>query len=157
MNKNSNRKRTYIDSQVQGALIRRVIAHWLAFFAVAGMATVMAKSLFEPSDATLFEQLWLETKDLWLVSIISLALFPVFVLDTVKFSHRFVGPITRLRNQLRELGELGTTSMVSFREGDFWTDIADEFNAVTDRIHRQRQEIQDLKMQLQDRRETSVV
>ena len=68
-----------------------------------------------------------------------LCLFPAFALDTVRFSNRFVGPITRVRRCLRELGTTGETERITFRDDDFWAEMAEEFNAVTDRLKRAEQ------------------
>lgn len=64
------------------------------------------------------------------MGVVVLSLLPAFMLDVVRFSHRFVGPIARLRRGLRELSELGNTEEMRFREGDFWSQAADEFNAL---------------------------
>ena len=42
------RKKTYVDQQVQGALVRRLILHWLGFFVTASIVTFVLQVLSNP-------------------------------------------------------------------------------------------------------------
>jgi len=75
-----------------------------------------------------------------------LALFPAFMLDTIRFSNRFVGPIARVRRHLRQLGE-GNTERCSFRDNDFWSELANEFNSVAERVEQLESENASLREQ----------
>ena len=55
-------------------------------------------------------------------------LIPVYVWDIVKLSHRFAGPMLRLRGILNELADGGRATQLKFRPGDFWQDTATDFN-----------------------------
>ena len=124
------RKQNYIDASVQGGLIRRILVHWVMFLVVTAVTILSLKTLLgDPSQSfnVRFQQ---QLSELVLLVIIFIAIFPAFMLDTIRFSNRFVGPITRLRKHLRELGENGQTTDIKFRDNDFWQEIADEFNAV---------------------------
>ena len=79
-----------------------------------------------------------------LFAIVMAALFPGFMLDTVRFSNRFVGPVGRLRRHLQQLSR-GDTSECSFRGDDFWVEAAAEFNAVADLVKSQQEEIERLR------------
>jgi aconitase B len=79
-----------------------------------------------------------------------LTLMPAFLLDVVRFSNRFAGPIVRLRRFLRELGENGEVPPLKFRDDDFWMEIAKEFNVCRERIYRQRMEIERLQALLNE-------
>ena len=144
------RRQHYIDSHVQGQLIRRILLHWGAFFAVTLMCvTVMQLLLGDPTKPVV--QRFLEpSREFILLGMILLALLPAFTLDTIRFSNRFVGPIARLRKGLRALGSDETVHPMTFRENDFWADAADEFNRVADRINQQTEEIERLKKKLAD-------
>ena len=50
-------------------------------------------------------------------------LLPVFVVDTIKISHRFAGPIFSLRRTMREVAEGKPPRKLKFREGDFWHEL----------------------------------
>lgn len=83
------------------------------------------------------QKLWGESGTLGIVAVAMLVLFPAFALDSVRFSNRFVGPISRLRRGLRELAENKTTETIRFRDDDFWAEMADEFNKVVETVQSQ--------------------
>ena len=128
------RKQNFVDSAVQGSLLRRIVLHWLVFFFVVAFSTITLQALLGDPELTLTSRLAQEAREFSLIGIIILFLFPAFLLDTIRFSNRFVGPISRLRRQMRELGETGETTVLKFRDNDFWMELANEFNAVRDRV-----------------------
>lgn len=69
---------------------------------------------------------------LWLPTLLLLA--PIFAYDLLRLSNRFVGPIFRLRRELRRLSNGEPVTMIDFREGDFWHDTADSFNRVREEL-----------------------
>jgi hypothetical protein len=144
----SQRKQHYIDTHVQGALLRRICAHWLVFFFVSAFAIILLQTLLGDPSKTLMERLGFETGEFMFMGIVMLAVFPAFLLDTIRFSNRFVGPIARVRRYLRQLRD-GETSHCSFRDDDFWSEMATEFNAVADLVESQKQEIARLQSQLE--------
>ena len=145
---NRKRKQKYVDTNVQGALLRRIIFHWLSFFFVTGLTVVLMKSMIGDMNLTFMDNVKNSIGEFSLIGVILLCLFPVFMLDTVRFSNRFVGPIGRLRRHLKELGTERTTQKCSFRDNDFWSEMADEFNKVVDMVEKQDAEIARLKEQL---------
>lgn len=134
------RKQNYIDNHVQGALLRRIFSHWLTFFCVSGAAIILLQTLLGDPNVSLMDRLRFQTGEFIFVGIVMVALFPAFMLDTIRFSNRFVGPIARVRRHLRQLSE-GDTSSCAFRGDDFWTDLADEFNKVAVLVSEQQEEI----------------
>ena len=127
------RKKTFVDPQVQGALVRRLIMHWAGFFALASLVAFILQVLsnpFEPISVHL-QQLWWTQGPFLLATVF---LLPVFVLDTIKLSHRFVGPIKRLQSTIRNISTGEGSTTVKFREVDFWQGLAEEFNEMVEKI-----------------------
>jgi hypothetical protein len=62
------------------------------------------------------------------------------VYDMLRLSHRFAGPMLRFRRAMRDLGRGEQVEPLRFRDGDFWQEMAAEFNAVLQRVERQRDE-----------------
>lgn len=143
----SQRKQNYVDSHVQGALLRRICVHWLVFFFVTALAVIFLQALLGDPAKTMLQRLRFETAEFIFMGIVMAALFPAFMLDTIRFSNRFVGPIGRLRRYLRDL-RAGKTDHCTFRGNDFWNQMANEFNEVADLVAAQKAEIAMLKEQL---------
>ncbi len=126
----AKRSRTLVDTEVQGSLIRRVAVHWVVFFVLNTIALMFWIRLFEQPDAQ-WGQTFSDTVRRFLpFFIITAALIPAFVWDTLKLSHRFAGPITRLRNALVDLKHGRAVAPLKFRDNDFWQEIASNFNDV---------------------------
>jgi len=53
----------------------------------------------------------------------------VLAIGGMFFSHRIAGPLYRLNLHMREVALGRTTQDVSFREGDFFREVADSYNA----------------------------
>jgi hypothetical protein len=73
-------------------------------------------------------------RDLWWTQgpfiVVMLFLLPVFVVDTVKISHRFAGPIFSLRRAIREITQGKPPRKLKFRTNDFWHELSEDFNAM---------------------------
>jgi hypothetical protein len=130
----SHRGQTFVDATVQGALARRFIFHWFVFVAVSWGVSFLLQLLSDPfrpvSDN--MHIMWATQGPLMLVMVF---LLPVFVLDTLKLSHRFAGPILSLRRAMREAVAGQRARKIQFRKNDFWHDLADDYNALADRLN----------------------
>lgn len=147
------RRQNWVDSQVQGTLVRRILFHWCAFFLVTLLCVSIMHLLLGDPNQSISQRFAAPGSSLVLIGVIMLALFPTFALDTIRFSNRFVGPIARLRRSMRELAAGESVKSLAFRDNDFWADVADEFNSVARIVNEQSREIEALKEQLADRAE----
>ena len=129
----ADRKKTYVDPKVQGALVRRLVMHWLAFVCVAAAVAFCLQVLSNPLRPLNehVQQLWWTHGPFLLVMVF---LLPVFVFDTIKLSHRFAGPIYRLRHTIRSIAEGNPPPRLKFRDFDFWQGMAQDFNLMVDRL-----------------------
>lgn len=127
------RRRKFVDSKVQGTLVRRVIFHWLVFITVASVTALLLQVLSDP-----FRPISEQFQDMWWTHgpflVVMLFLLPVFVMDTVKLSHRFAGPIQNMRRVMREIADGQPPRKLQFRSNDFWHELAAEFNAMIARL-----------------------
>jgi hypothetical protein len=133
MNK-PRRKKHFIDTCVQGALARRIIVHWLVFLAVGSLVAFILQVLSNP-----FRPLSNHVHDMWYTHgpflLVLLFLLPVFVVDTIKLSHRFAGPIYALRKAIREVASGQKARRLKFRKRDFWHDVANDYNSMLERLN----------------------
>jgi hypothetical protein len=123
----------YVDPKFQGEFLVRALIYWCAATAFV-IAAWLARWLFtEPvQNPSLAAGHMLA--DLGVPLVVSLAAVPLVAWDLSRLSNRAAGPVMRLRAALRELAQSGRCEPIEFREGDFWPEIADGFNAVRTRL-----------------------
>lgn len=127
------RKKSFVDAEVQGALLLRLAGHWCLFVAANCIAFAFWEVLIERSASV--EQTASPLLSALVPCLItSAALLPAFLYDTVRLSNRFAGPVMRLRKALRDLAEGRPIEPLKFRKGDFWASAADDFNAAIRRM-----------------------
>ena len=136
----NRRKKQFIDSAVQGALIRRITLHWLIFFAMALFTLPLWQLMRSEEFFVHFSRLMLQgLADTAPVFIILLAMLPLFVWDTVTFSNRFAGPMYRFHKAIRALAAGEDSPPIRLRKRDLWKDVADDFNAMLQRLASERE------------------
>jgi hypothetical protein len=136
MNDKLRRNKRYIDPPVQNSLARRIIMHWAIYFVAATTVTLLLHFYSNPllPIGTHFKELW------WSLApslIVMLCLVPIFVFDSIKVSSRFTGPIARLRSAIDDLSQGKPHELASFREGDFWQTLAQDFNKMVSHLKNQ--------------------
>ena len=129
----NKRGKEYVDPQVQGALWRRLVLHWVAYTAVATLLVVGLEWMSDP-----FRPMReIATAAWWTygpVLLVLACLIPIFVYDSIRLSHRFAGPVFRLRQVIHSLATGARTERIEFRDNDFWKEIAADMNRVIDRL-----------------------
>lgn len=127
------RKRLFVDSKVQGALVIRAVGYW--FFCLLTMALAIMLWRVWTGPARLF---YSQFDELWQwygpAAVASLMVLPLVVVDVVRLSNRFAGPLYRLRREMRKLAAGESVRALKFRDGDFWMEFADEFNAIANKL-----------------------
>ena len=131
---NKPRKQLLVDKEVQGSLLRKVSIHWTAFFVCNAIALTIWIRVFERPDVGWAETFQDTLRRFLPFFVINLALIPAFIRDTLKVTNRFAGPISRLRKALRLAADGEPVDRLTFRETDFWSEVAKDFNRVVDRI-----------------------
>ncbi len=128
------RTTSFIDPEVQGGILRKIAIHWVLFFVCNVIALVIWIRLFEQPDVAWGETMADTVRRFLPFFVITLALIPAFVLDTLKLTNRFAGPIMRLRSALSDAKAGKHVEPLQFRESDYWQQIACDFNSILDRV-----------------------
>jgi hypothetical protein len=127
------RKHLFVDLKVQGALVARVVSYWL--FCLLGIILMLLcwQIITGPARMfyTQFDSMWFHYGPAMIASFI---LLPLVVVDVIRFSNRFVGPMLRLRRSLRQLVQGEDVEPIIFRDNDFWHDLAVDFNTLRARV-----------------------
>ena len=132
------RKKVLVHHKIQGALIKTLVLQWLMFISFTGLAMVVMQLWMDPFQSSVEWNYHLRITILSL-AIVSVCLLPVFILDLIKLSNRFVGPIVRLQSYVDQVGR-GEVGELRFRKHDFWVSLADDFNAMLKRIQQESEQ-----------------
>jgi hypothetical protein len=129
------RKQLFVDPKVQGALILRVVLYWVVCVVTITLMLLCWRIVTGPARPfyTHFDDMWFHFGPALVASFL---LLPLVVYDIVQMSNRFCGPLFRLRRCMRALARGEHVAPISFRDGDFWPEFAQEFNTLLARFQR---------------------
>ena len=129
---NQLRRQLFVDPKVQGALVIRVVFYWVVCLITITLMLLCWSILRTPRMFYAhFDDMWFHYGPALVASFI---LLPMVVADIIRVSNRFAGPLVRLRRSMRALARGEHVRPISFREGDFWQEFAEEFNAIAARV-----------------------
>jgi methyl-accepting chemotaxis protein len=120
------RKKVWVDA-FQTELTRRIIGYFIVFCIVFFNLLFSWKLWIEgPNDPgeKLIELLW---SYLPVFSVLIL-LMPVIIWDTIRFTHRLVGPLVRFRKTMQSIADGELVHLIKLREGDSLGEFRDDFN-----------------------------
>jgi len=124
-----------VDSEVQGSLMVRAAFYWLFCLLTITLMLICWNAYTGPSRR--FVDLFLDFYYRYGPALVaSLILLPIVMVDVLRTSHRFVGPVVRLRAALRELADGRPVQPLNFRDNDQWRELAAEFNRAAARVVR---------------------
>lgn len=137
--KRHTRTRLLVDPKVQGALLFRVVLYWCVSVAVVVMlaAVQVAWTVESAGWPVVFNRAALAFGPALIAAV---ALLPALLFDTLRVSSSFTGPMKRLRAEVRRLADGEQLEPIKFRGGDFWDDLAGEFNRLSEEITRLRKQ-----------------
>jgi hypothetical protein len=128
------RKKLFIDRPVQGAFFLRIVLCWFSGLLAFGLLVLSLEALQQPGRPFLDQfRLSLLVTQYAPEVIASLFILPLVLYDTLVLTHRFTGPMYRLRCAMRALAAGEKVKPLKFRDRDFWHEAADEFNAIVER------------------------
>lgn len=127
------RHKLLVDSDVQVALLRRTALYATACALYFTIILLCSESMSNPEES-IGESLARCMDDIvfWLPGFAILA--PVIAYDILRITNRFTGPIYRLRREMMRLIEGDQVQALSFREDDYWNEMAELFNRVKDEM-----------------------
>ena len=122
------RKRVTVDPRIQGRLCLRICAYWVICF--LSIAFLLACSAML-SESGMSAELWTSYGKVASLSFLAL---PLALLDGLIFSNRFCGPVRRITRGLNDLASGNEAQQINLRPGDFYFEVAEEFNRVVARM-----------------------
>ncbi len=131
------RKRLLVDPAVQGALVARVTVYWFVCLITIFFLLLCWNIIAGPARPP-----WRQLDGMWFhygpVFVASLFVLPIVLIDILRFTNRFAGPIYRVRRIMREAASGKSVAKVRFRADDFWKDFAEELNGLLTEMERLR-------------------
>jgi len=128
------RSKFYVDHEVQTALAKRVALHWLVFVVVCFVLVGILQACIAHPSVSFKEMFLFALQRNFIPLMVGLAMVPVFVYDTIRVTNRFAGPIARLRETLRDISSGSELRELKLRQGDYWSELAQEFNQAMRRL-----------------------
>lgn len=135
------RRRLLVDGPLQTALMARVAGYWLAFV-VATILMQVCRVIVSSAPASSAELATIVFEQSGSAVLASSLLLPVVMIDLLRLSNRFAGPVFRIRRALHDLAEGNPVGYQAFRKGDYWSRLAVDFNRVLDRVKTAEQPIE---------------
>ena len=123
------RSRLFVDAKVQGALVLRTFAYWWMCLLILTIWLVGWRVLNEPADlfSAHLAAVWNQFGP---AAIASFLLLPIVLVDIIRLSNRFAGPMYRMRREIRNLVKGDPVEGIRLRDGDFWQDFATDLSQV---------------------------
>ena len=132
------RRKIFIDPAVQGAIVRQALIHWMSALGVAAVCLFLLQVVWDGVDKSFAHHLTAIWARYGMVLVVMICMFPFFAYDSIRLSHRFVGPIFALRVALRKLADGQTIPEVAFRKNDFWNELSRDVNQIAARLDQQK-------------------
>lgn len=129
----SKRRSRIINSSIQRAVLFKFVIHW-AFAIVAIFAISFTLHLMFKSPEESYASILGDMKNRYALSLFVLfALVPYFLRDLIELTHRVVGPMKRFEDALKKAARGESIEPLSFRDGDYWQELAADFNRLVER------------------------
>jgi hypothetical protein len=135
------RSQLFVDREVQRPLVFRVVMYWAACIAMAAMLLLLWQIVTSPGQ---FWYIHVYAMRFYFgpAAVVAVLLLPIIVIDVLRLSNRFVGPIVRMRESMRRLARGEHVEPLDFRGDDFWCQFAEEFNAVVALVQESKPEVE---------------
>ena len=129
----SPREQLLIEKDVQCALLMRAGLHATALAVYFTVTQFFAQSIDSP-DAGIVELFFRLTDEAIYWGPGLMLLGPLIAYDILKLTNRFSGPVFRLRREMDRLIADESKQPLSFRDEDYWADLADRYNQLREEI-----------------------
>jgi hypothetical protein len=109
-------------------LLWRSVSYWAFCIAALTIMLLIWNSLLGA------EPFWNQIDDVWYrhaPAVVAVTLLlPLLLIDVLRVSNRFAGPIYRMRRVMTAMAKGERVDPISIRKGDFWHDFIEDFNTM---------------------------
>lgn len=152
------RRRYLVDPQVQKSLLLRACCYWCGCVLAVGLTLLIVKGFTGPPRPFMeffdYDWLWQQHGIILFGAAMTL---PLVLIDVMLTSNRLAGPIYRMRRSMRALAAGEYVQPIEFRGGDFWHEVAEEFNSVAKYVEQLKKEARNARSTQADTIEAEAV
>ena len=130
-----DRKKVWIDP-FQTKLTCRIAGYLVVFFIVFSNF-LFAWKMWEEGPTNPWDQFVETLRTNAPAFVLLLVLVPVMAWDTIRFSHRLVGPIVRFRKTMQAIADGEAVRPIKLRDGDYLGEMRDDFNKMLEHLQKQ--------------------
>ncbi len=149
----SRRNQVLTDEIVQGELLFRAIVYWFFCLMVVSLLD-LGWSMYSGPPRPLIVLIQESVASSAPAIFGSVILLPLVLIDVLRVSNRFVGPVQQVRNTMRNLATGENARPVNLRKDDFWQDLAQYTNEL---VAKQEQVIEEEDFPCTDQTEAAEV
>ena len=129
------RSKMLVDYPVQGSLVRQILIHWVIACCVIFVYLLCMQIFKGGIDKSLGEHLAGMWDQYGILLVVLATVFPVFVFDSIRLSHRFAGPMVPFGRALAQLSKGEAIEPVNFRDTDFWKHLSRDLNSIAQKLN----------------------
>ena len=125
----SHKKRNLIgvDPEIRKNIIVKIVFYWSACLVFASLPLIIGKTLGD-SDWLFVDHIGDLGKRFWPLYVITMGIVPFAIRDALRLANRTLGPLARLRAELKRFERTGHYNPVLCREDDFLHELISEIN-----------------------------
>ena len=127
-NRRRSRKQVYVSRAIQGRLLVRLGAYFIAYHLFLWHILFVTQELPFGGSASFTERYAAFFEQHAILLVFMAAVLPILLWDVLKFSHRIAGPFVRFEQALRQMASGETIEPISLRKGDLVLEFLDVFN-----------------------------
>jgi len=125
----NRRQKLLVSNSIQWAIVRESLLNWLLYCTAAVFLIGLLQVLVAGSSKPILEHCQAIGQMVLTLLMVFVLLLPKFIYDWFQLSHRFLGPVERVRGVLRDLADGNAHTEIQFRKDDFWREMAEELNS----------------------------
>ena len=131
-----------MNQAIRNQIVLQAFRKW-STYAFATLLLVSLGSIWMRPSVPAVGQMLTNAWNLAPIAFASLLLLPFLIREMMAEKNRITGPIRRLRSEIQKLKEGQALRALRLRDGDHWNGLADDFNALVDQIHLERDQTAD--------------
>ena len=117
----------YVDPGIRSTIVNRIVFYWAACVLFSTLPLIIGTTLANP-DQLFIEHIQILAQRYWPLYVIILGIVPFAVRDALRITNRTLGPLTRLKNELKRCQESGIYRPIQCRNDDFLSDLILQVN-----------------------------